>query len=128
MALRDQLRVMVVDDMSTSRGLISQALEGFGLQQIQTADDGADALNQLQSKKVHLILSDYNMPGMDGLELLATLRKNPETQKLGFILITGSANQALVERGRSLGMNNYLAKPFTPSDLKNCLEAVVGRL
>lgn len=128
MALRDQLRVMVVDDMSTSRGLISQALEGFGLQQVKTADDGQDALRQLNAAKVHLVLSDYNMPGMDGLELLATLRKTPETQKVGFILITGRADQALIERGRSLGMNNYLAKPFTPADLKECLEAVVGRL
>ncbi len=128
MALRDQLRVMIVDDMSTSRGLISQALEGFGLQKIQTADNGADALKQLQLKKVHLVLSDYNMPGMDGLQLLAMLRKTPQTQKLGFILITGQADPVLIQRGKSLGMNNYLAKPFTPVDLKNCLEAVVGRL
>lgn len=128
MALRDQLRVMVVDDMSTSRGLISQALEGFGLQQVKTADDGQDALRQLSTAKVHLVLSDYNMPGMDGLELLATLRQTPATQKVGFILITGRADQALIERGKSLGMNNYLAKPFTPADLKECLEAVVGRL
>lgn len=128
MALRDQLRVMVVDDMSTSRGLITQALEGFGLQQIVTADDGKDALRQLATSKVHLVLSDYNMPEMDGLALLSELRKSPATQRLGFILITGRADQALIERGKSMGMNNYLAKPFTPTDLKTCLEAVVGRL
>lgn len=128
MALRDQLRVMVVDDMSTSRGLIIQALEGFGLQQLKSASDGQDALRQLETEKVHLVLSDYHMPSMDGLDLLATLRQTPATQKIGFILITGRADHALVEKGKALGMNNYLAKPFTPADLKACLEAVVGRL
>ncbi len=128
MALRDQLRVMVVDDMSTSRGLITQALEGFGLQNVKTAEDGQDALNQLACTKIHLLLSDYNMPGIDGLQLLSRIRTNTETKKIGFILITGRADHAMIERGKSLGMNNFLTKPFTSADLKKCLEAVAGRL
>ena len=100
MALRDQLRVLVVDDMSTSRGLITQALEGL----------------------------DYNMPGMDGLALLENLRGAARTAGIGFLLITGRADAAVIERGRALKMNNYIKKPFQPADLKAAIEAIVGRL
>ncbi len=128
MALRDQLKLLVVDDMSTSRGLITQALEGFGLQQIETADSAEEALGRLHQTPVHLVLSDYNMPGRTGLDLLEALRRDPATKAIGFILITGRADAAIIDRGRALAMNNYLAKPFTPVDLRNCLESVVGRL
>ncbi|MBM2290907.1 response regulator [Sulfitobacter pseudonitzschiae] len=128
MALRDQIRIMVVDDMSTSRGLITQALDGFGIQTVYTSDDGAAALVQLQRTPVHLVISDYNMPNMDGLKFLHHLRSQPETQKIGFILITGRAEQQIIDYGRKLGMNNYLKKPFEPIDLRRCIETVVGPL
>jgi len=67
MALRDQIRIMVVDDMSTSRGLITQALEAFGVRNVSTAENGADALELLAKSPVHMVISDYNMPNMDGL-------------------------------------------------------------
>ena len=70
MALRDQLRILVVDDMSTSRGLITQALDSFGIRNIAVAEDGANALQALSKSPAHLVISDYNMPQMDGLELL----------------------------------------------------------
>lgn len=128
MPLRDQLRILVVDDMSTSRGLITQALEAIGIRNIATASDGASALQSLQRAPVHLVISDFNMPGMDGLGLLAELRKAPATAKVGFLLITGRADADLVARGRALGMNNMLSKPFQAADLKAAIEAVVGRL
>tara|TARA_R110002033_G_scaffold10704_6_gene34486 strand:- start:4929 stop:5315 length:387 start_codon:yes stop_codon:yes gene_type:complete len=128
MALRDQIRIMVVDDMSTSRGLITQALDGFGIQTVYTSDDGAAALVQLQRTPVHLVISDYNMPNMDGLKFLHHLRSQSETQKIGFILITGRAEQQIIDYGRKLGMNNYLKKPFEPIDLRRCIETVVGPL
>ncbi|MCV6598694.1 MAG: response regulator [Mangrovicoccus sp.] len=128
MALRDQLRIMVVDDMSTSRGLIVQALEAFGIRSISHAPGGAEALQAMAQSPVHLVISDYNMPGMDGLQLLKTLRSEPRTKGTGFILITGRADRQLVEAGKQLGMNNFLKKPFEPADLRNCIEAVVGKL
>ena len=79
MALRDQIRIMVVDDMSTSRGLITQALDGFGIRTVYTSDDGAAALVQLHRTPVHLVISDYNMPNMDGLTFLHHLRSQPAT-------------------------------------------------
>lgn len=128
MSLRDQIRIMVVDDMSTSRGLITQALDAFGIRNVTTAENGLDALKSISARPVHLVISDYNMPEMDGLQLLHHLRAAPKTKGVGFILITGRAEQQIVDNGKKLGMNNYLKKPFEQAGLKNCIEAVVGRL
>ncbi|MFK7835805.1 MAG: response regulator [Sulfitobacter sp.] len=128
MALRDQIRIMVVDDMSTSRGLITQALDAFGVRNVSTAENGKQALQVLASKPAHLVISDYNMPEMDGLQLLHYLRATPKTKGIGFVLITGRAEQQIIDHGKKLGMNNYLKKPFQPDELRNCIEAVVGRL
>lgn len=128
MPLRDQIRVMVVDDMSTSRGLITQALDGFGIRQVESAHDGPDALQKIAAWPVHLVISDMNMPGMNGLQLLHRLRNQPTTRKVGFLLITGKADRQVIETGKQLGMNNFLPKPFQPADLRNAIEAIVGRL
>lgn len=128
MSLREQLRVMVVDDMSTSRGLITQALDAIGIQNVATAGDGKSALASIAKSPVHLVISDYNMPEMDGLHLLHYLRSSPQTQKTGFLLITGRADPEVINKGKQLGMNNFLAKPFQATDLKSAIEAIVGRL
>ena len=128
MALRDQLRIMVVDDMSTSRGLITQTLDAIGIRSVVTAADGPTALRTIAKSPVHLVISDYNMPGMDGLQLLHSLRSGAKTAKVGFLLITGRADKEIVEKGRKLGMNNLVKKPFDTASLKQAIEAIVGRL
>ncbi|GKY87699.1 response regulator [Sinisalibacter aestuarii] len=128
MPLRDQIRIIVVDDMSTSRGLITQALDGFGVRQVETAPDGPSALAKIARWPVHLVISDMNMPGMNGLQLLHALRSGAATRGVGFLLITGRADRQIVDTGKRLGMNNFLAKPFQPADLRGAIEAVVGRL
>lgn len=128
MALRDQLRIIVVDDMSTSRGLITQALDEVGIRQVESAADGMSALQRIATWPVHLVISDMNMPGMNGLQLLHALRTTPKTKQVGFLLITGKADRQIVETGKKLGMNNFLAKPFQPKDLIQAIEAVTGRL
>lgn len=114
--------------MSTSRGLIMQALDGFGIRQVGYAVDGPGALEIMNKAPVHLVISDFNMPGMDGLQLLHAMRAHPRAKSSGFILITGRADREIIETGRRLGMNNFIKKPFAPQDLKACIEAVVGRL
>jgi two-component system chemotaxis response regulator CheY len=128
MSLRERLQVMVVDDMSTSRGLILQALDAFGIRNVRYAADGPSALTALGQKPAHLVISDYNMPEMDGLRLLHALRSDARLKGVGFILITGKADREIVDAGRKLGMNNFIKKPFEPKDLLACIEAVVGRL
>ena len=128
MSLREKLHVMVVDDMSTSRGLILQALDAMGVTNVRYTADGNAALSELEKKPAHLVISDYNMPGMDGLHLLKALRPHARLKGIGFILITGKADKQIIDTGRALGMNNFIKKPFQPKDLHACMEAVVGRL
>lgn len=128
MSLKETLRIMVVDDMAVSRGLVTQALEEIGVWNVLTESSGQAALNKIVANPVHLVLSDFNMPGMDGLGLLQALRQNRSTQQIGFILITGNPTPQMVEKGRALGLNNLVKKPFTTASLKQCIEMVVGRL
>ncbi|MDG1128331.1 response regulator [Seohaeicola saemankumensis] len=128
MSLKNSLQLMVVDDMTISRGLVEQSLLEIGIRNVQYEKDGAMALKRLTAAPVHLVLSDYNMPGMDGIALLEALRLNRSTQRIGFILMTGRADRALIERGHFLGMNNFIAKPFSTLSLKVCIEKVVGPL
>ena len=128
MSLRDNLRVLVVDDMSTSRGLITQALEAAGIRNIQVADGARQAMSIMTTSPVHLVISDYNMPEIDGLQLLEAIRRNPATQKTGFIIVSGRIDQGLIQKGQALGLNNLIAKPFTNQDMLGCVEKVVGRV
>jgi two-component system, chemotaxis family, chemotaxis protein CheY len=128
MAAANQLAVMVVDDTSVSRMLMTESLQEIGISNLALAKDGAEALNQLKAKPVHLVISDQYMPNLDGLGLLKALRSHAPTAKVGFILVTGSPDKSLVERGRTMGLNNFIAKPYTTKTIRAAIEAVVGRL
>lgn len=128
MSIKDKLKVMVVDDMSTSRGLLVQSLENMGISQVRSTDHASSALAELGQRPAHLVISDLNMPDIDGLQLLEKIRTDAKLKGMGFILITGRADAEIIARGKRLGMNNFIKKPFTPADLKSCIEAVTGRL
>ncbi|MEL7463620.1 MAG: response regulator [Pseudomonadota bacterium] len=128
MALREKIRIMVVDDMTVSRGLLTMGLEKLGVANVIPMDHAHKALKSLDAAPAHLIISDYNMPDMDGLEFLLALRKNQKTQRIGFIMVSGTFNQTIVDLGKRLGMNNFLKKPFTDDTLKQCVESVTGPL
>jgi two-component system chemotaxis response regulator CheY len=127
-SIRDKLHVMVVDDMSTSRGLLTQGLDALGIQNYVGENDGRAALERLKVRPVHLVISDYNMPNLDGLGLLEALRSEPRTQKTGFVLVTGRATPEIAARGRQLRLNALLRKPFTVPELRGTIEAIVGPL
>lgn len=128
MALKDTLRLMLVDDMSVSRALLEQALEEMGIQKYQSESSGKVALDKITASPVHLVLCDFNMPGMNGLQLLEALRSNRQTRDVGFILVTGTPTKEILDKGRALGLNNLVRKPFTSLGLKAAIEQVVGRL
>lgn len=128
MSLRDSLRIMIVDDMSVSRALIAQSLEELKISKYLTENDPKAALGKLVANPVHLVLSDMNMPGMNGMELLHALRNNKNTQRIGFILITGQPTPELLRVGQELGLNNLIRKPFTTATMKASIERVVGAL
>lgn len=128
MSLKEKLRILVVDDTATSRGLITNALDQMGIKNYGTANDGADAMDTLNQTAFHLVISDYNMPNMDGLTLLQNMRAHPKAQRTGFIMITGTKDPGVISKGQELGMNNYIEKPITLGGLKSCIEAVTGPL
>ena len=128
MSLADQLKVLIVDDTTTSRMLVRDGLQQLGIKNISVASDGEEGLKHIMSTPTHLVISDFNMPKLDGLGLLRAMRPHPPTQKTAFIMLTGRADKELVQAGVQFGVNNYLVKPFTVPTLKTALEAVFGRL
>jgi two-component system chemotaxis response regulator CheY len=128
MSLKENLRIMIVDDMSVSRALIAQSLDEIGVKHYATENDAKVALGKLAANPVHLVISDMNMPGMSGLQLLRALRSAKTTQRIGFILITGTPSPDIVREGQQLGLNNLIRKPFTSATVKAAIESVVGKL
>jgi two-component system, chemotaxis family, chemotaxis protein CheY len=118
----------VVDDQQTIRSLVQACLNQIGVTNVALFGDAADALEKLKAQPVHILFSDFNMPGMDGLELLRVIRADEKFSKMAFILLTGRADKDLVQRAVQLGANNYLVKPFTAAQLKQKIEQVVGAL
>lgn len=128
MPFAKQLNILVVDDTATSRALICNALDECGLPNYRIAKDGEEALKMMMVKADPLVISDMAMPRMDGLGLLRALREYAPTRSVGFIIVTGRSDASLIEQGKRLGLNNLLLKPFTTKSMKQCIEAVVGRL
>ncbi|MDH0117999.1 response regulator [Rhizobium pusense] len=128
MSIVQKIKVMVVDDQVTSRLLLTEALQSLGFKSISVAKDGEEAVRALIQDPHHLIISDFNMPKMDGLALLQAVRNNPATKKSAFIILTAQGDRALVQKAAALGANNVLAKPFTAEKIKAAIEAVFGSL
>ena len=122
------IRVLIVDDQLTMRGLARSTLQQLGFTDISDAGDGEEGLKALVNKPAHLVISDYNMPKMDGLGLLRAVRAHPPIANTAFIMLTGRADKELVQRAVQFGVNNYLVKPFTAADLKGKIEQVFGPL
>lgn len=128
MAEARAISVLVVDDQFSMRSLVRQGLQQVGFVDVREAGDGEEALRALISKPAHLVVSDYNMPKLDGLGLLRAIRAHPPLSKTAFIMLTGRADRELVQKAVQFGVNNYVVKPFTVATLKDRIEAVFGRL
>ena len=122
------IKVMVVDDQASMRAMIRRALQDLGFKDIRDKGGAVEALEAVKTDRVHLIISDYNMPEMDGLEFLKQVRADGVIGKTVFIMLTGSSDRDLVQQAAALGVNNYLVKPFAPAALKEKIERVFGAL
>ena len=122
------LQVLVVDDQLTIRSLVRNGLQHIGVTEVREAADGEDALRALITKPAHLVISDFNMPKLDGLGLLRAIRAHPPLRQTAFIMLTGRADKDLVDRAAQFGVNNYLVKPFTVVTLREKIEEVFGAL
>ncbi len=128
MSIVQQLKVLIVDDTSTSRMLIRDGLEQLGFRNIIFAADGEQALKMMMSTPAHLVISDFNMPKLDGLQLLQAIRNYKPTANVPFIMLTGKGDASVLTKGKTLGLNNYLTKPIDMGALRKAIESVVGRL
>ncbi|RYF95795.1 MAG: response regulator [Caulobacteraceae bacterium] len=122
------LSVLIVDDQATIRSLVRNGLQQLGITNTREAPDGEAALRELIGKTANLIISDYNMPKLDGLGLLRAVRAHEPTRGAAFIMLTGRADRELVQRASQYGVNNYLVKPFTVALLREKIEEVFGAL
>ena len=121
------LDVLIVDDSAAIRKILQRVLvqADVSLGKVTEANDGKEALEKLKAAPVGLILSDINMPNMDGLELLAQLRADPQWQQVPIIMVTTEGSQNKVLQALQLGANGYVRKPFTAEQIKEKLAGLV---
>jgi len=122
------IRVLVVDDQLTMRSLVRSALQEIGFRDISDAANGEEGLAALIAKPAQLVISDFNMPKLDGLAFLRAVRSHEPIKKTAFIMLTGRADKELVQRAVQFGVNNYITKPFSPSALRTKIQDVFGPL
>lgn len=118
------MKVLVVDDFATMRRILKNILKQIGFRKIIDADDGSTALAMLKKNKVDLIISDWNMPMVSGLELLKAVRSDESIKDMPFLMVTAEAQKDSVVQAIQAGVSNYVVKPFTPDTIKEKLEQI----
>lgn len=120
------INVLVVDDFATMRRIVKGVLKELGFKNIVEADDGSSALQELKKDDFGLIVSDWNMPKMTGLDLLKAIRADDKYKNIPFIMVTAEGQKDNVVEAIKAGVSNYVVKPFTPDTLKEKLEKVLS--
>jgi two-component system chemotaxis response regulator CheY len=122
------IKVLVVDDFATMRKIVRNVLKQIGFDNIVEAEDGQLALQVLKNEDIGLVVTDWNMPNMTGLELLEKIRGNPKTAKLPVLMVTAEGLKENVVAAAKAGVNNYVVKPFTADILQEKLEQIFKKL
>ncbi|HIJ55839.1 MAG TPA: response regulator [Deltaproteobacteria bacterium] len=120
------ITVLVVDDFATMRRIVKNILRQLGFENIIEADDGTTALDALKKNKIDLIVSDWNMPKMTGLELLKTVRASDEYKDVPFLMVTAETQKQNVLDAVQAGVSNYVVKPFTAEQISDKLQKIYG--
>ncbi len=126
MAVDKNQRILVVDDFQTMRRIIINLLRQLGFTNVCEAPDGKIALERVRSEKIDLIVSDWNMPNMTGMEFLQEVRKDDAIKHIPFIMVTAEGKKENVIAAVHAGVSNYIVKPFNAATLKEKLVKVVG--
>ncbi len=116
--------ILIVDDSVSLRQVVSIALKGAGYDTIE-ACDGVDALSKLNGEKIHLIISDVNMPNMDGITFLKELRKNPSYKFMPVIMLTTESQESKKSEGQAAGAKAWVVKPFQPQQMISAVGKLV---
>ena len=128
MSLDKSMKILVVDDFSTMRRIIRNLLRDLGFDNIQEADDGNTALPMLKRGGFDLLITDWNMPGMTGMELLQQVRADAELASLPILMVTAEAKREQIIAAAQAGVNGYIVKPFNAATLKEKIEKIFERI
>ncbi len=120
------LKILAVDDSPTMRRIIMNTLKRAGYKDVIEASDGRDALAKMKVEKVNFVITDWNMPEMDGLTFVTTLRSMGEYKSLPILMVTTRSVKDDIVEALKAGVNNYIVKPFTPDTLKEKIEQVLA--
>ena len=120
------LKFLVVDDFSTMRRIIKNLLHDLGYSNVTEADDGKTALPMLQAGDFDFLITDWNMPGMPGLDLIKAVRADTRLAKLPVLMLTAEAKRDQIIEAAQAGVNGYVIKPFTAETLKEKLDKILG--
>jgi two-component system, chemotaxis family, chemotaxis protein CheY len=126
MAVDKNMKILVVDDFHTMRRIVINLLKQLGFSNVVEASDGKEALDKVKEDRIDLVISDWNMPNMTGIEFLKELRADEKYKSLPFIMVTAEGKKENVIAAVHAGVSNYVVKPFNAATLKEKLIKVVG--
>ena len=124
MSAQPGMSILVVDDFSTMRRIIKGLLQDLGFANITEADDGLTALSLLKAGNFDLLITDWNMPGMQGVELLREVRADERMKKLPVLMLTAEAKREQIVAAAQAGVSGYVIKPFTAATLKEKIDKI----
>ncbi|MDY6829997.1 MAG: chemotaxis response regulator CheY [Pseudomonadota bacterium] len=122
------MKILIVDDFSTMRRIIKNLLRDLGFTNTEEADDGVPALAMLQKNNFDFLVTDWNMPGMTGIDLLRAVREDEKTARLPVLMVTAEAKREQIIEAAKAGVNGYVVKPFTAAALKEKIEKIFERV
>ena len=126
--MNKNMKILIVDDFSTMRRIVKNLLRDLGFNNTQEADDGLTALPMLKKGEFDFVVTDWNMPGMQGIDLLKHIRADAELKQLPVLMITAEAKREQIIEAAQAGVNGYIVKPFTAATLKEKLDKIFERL
>lgn len=122
------MKILVVDDFSTMRRIVKNLLRDLGFTNIDEADDGNTALPKLQSGSFDFLVTDWNMPGMTGIDLLRAVRADTSMASLPVLLVTAESKREQIIEAAQAGVNGYVVKPFTATTLEEKINKIFERV
>ena len=126
--MNPDMKILIVDDFSTMRRIIKNLLRDLGFTNTQEADDGQTALPMLQQGDFDFLVTDWNMPGMTGIDLLKAVRADERLSSLPVLMVTAEAKRDQIIEAAQSGVNGYVVKPFTAAALKEKIEKIFDRV
>ena len=126
--VQKSIKILVVDDFPTMRRIVKNLLKDLGFENVDEAEDGVMGLEKLRNNHFDLVVSDWNMPNMDGLTMLKTIRSEPNLSKLPVLMVTAEAKKENIIAAAQAGASGYVVKPFTAAVLEEKLNKIFEKL